>query len=176
MKKTLMILSLAASVICIGAELPPNGSFDAPLQGGKIPHWSSSDGVLVPGFKGNAMEVTPNMARGKNLLYQTLKCKLGKIASGQYLLSGVCRNAFALWIVVQFDRHLGSKIPSSKIWLGKAKFRPSEKEGWMSFSAKIDVPKNAEESTLIIELLIRKDSKDNRKVALDEIKLEPIEE
>lgn len=122
------------------------------------------------------MEVAPNMARGKNLLCQNLKCKLGKIASGQYLLSGVCRNAFALWIVVQFDRHLGNKIPSCKIWLGKAKFRPTDKEGWMSFTAKVVVPENAEECTLIIEPMIRKDSKDNPKVALDEIKLEPIDE
>ena len=175
MKKTLTILSLAASVICAGAELPPNGSFDAKARDGKIPHWTTENGVLVPGFKGNAVEVTPDMVQGNTLLRQTLKCKLGKVAPGQYMLSGVCRDAFALWIVVQFDR-VGNKIPPFKVWLGKAKFRPTDKEGWISFSAKVEVPKKAEDCTLIIEPLIRKDGKDNPKVALDEIKLEPMDE
>ena len=167
----------AAVLACAGADLITNGSFEAPVAAdGSIPGWKvEKTEVVTDGIKGKAIAVTGHMKLGKNMLRGKVNTRCREFTPGKkYMLSGACRNAHALFVVVQFDWGNKKTKPVSA-WLGKNKFRDADEEGWQNFSTMIDVPANAEILNIIIEPVVVDKKENTPKIILDEIKLEALD-
>ena len=161
-------------LVCAGADLLPNGSFEAPVSAnGDIPGWKvEKSEIISEGIKGKAIAVTPHMKLGKNMLRGKVNTRCREFTPGKkYMLSGSCHNAHALFIVAQFDWGNKKHKPISS-WLGKNKFRDADKEGWQNFSLLVDVPETADIFNIIIEPIALDQKENTPKVILDEIKLE----
>lgn len=174
MKKLFTLILGSTVLVCAGADLLNNGSFEAPVTAdGKIPGWKvEKSGIISEGIKGKAIAVTPHMKLGKNMLRGKVVTRSRNFTAGKkYMLSGACRNAHALFIVAQFDWGNKKHKPISS-WLGKNKFRDAEEEGWQNFSTMIDVPETADIFNIIIEPIAIDKKENTPKVILDEIKLE----
>ncbi len=176
MKKLFTLILGSTVLVCAGADLLNNGSFEAPVTAdGKIPGWTVEKSEIVPdGIKGKAIAVTPHMKLGKNMLRGKVNTRCREFTPGKkYMLSGSCRNAHALFIVAQFDWG-NKKTKQFSVWLGKNKFRDADEEGWQNFSTMIDVPANAEILNLIIEPVVIDQKENTPRVILDELKLETL--
>ena len=166
-----------AVMVCSGTDLLTNGNFESPARpNGSIPgEWKISNGSIVAGSKGNCVEIIPDMKNG-DLMRATLTGRVRKFTPGKkYMLSGICSNAHALWIVAQFD-WTNKKIKPASAWIGKKKFHDCDDESeWKSFSTVISVPENAENFILIIEPMVLAKNGSGQKVLIDELKLEALD-
>ena len=177
MKKLFTLILGSTVLVCAGADLLNNGSFEAPVTAdGKIPGWTVEKSEIVPdGIKGKAIAVTSHMKLGKNMLRGKVVTRSRNFTAGKkYMLSGACRNAHALFIVAQFDWG-NKKTKQFSAWIGKNKFRDAEEEGWQNFSTMIDVPENAEILNIIIEPIAIDKKENTPRIILDEIKLEALD-